>query len=52
MNPPRKTYSVQIAGLTREFPLFQVAPKLSIAVFNMLGDTEGEAVIDAFVAPG
>jgi len=40
MNPPRKTYSVQIAGLSREFPLFQVAPKLSIAVFNMLGDTE------------
>ena len=40
MNPPRKTYSVMVAGLTREFPLFQVAPKLSIAVFNMLGDTE------------
>lgn len=40
MNPPRKTYTVQIAGLTRDLPLFQVAPKLSIAVFNMLGDTE------------
>lgn len=40
MNPPRKTYTVQVAGLTRHFPLFQVAPKLSIAVFNMLGDTE------------
>jgi adenine phosphoribosyltransferase len=40
MNPPRKMYTVQVAGLTRQFPLFQVAPKLSIAVFNMLGDTE------------
>lgn len=40
MNPPRKAYTVQVAGLTRHFPLFQVAPKLSIALFNMLGDTE------------
>ena len=40
MNPPRKTYTVQVAGMTRHFPLFQVAPKLSIALFNMLGDTE------------
>jgi len=40
MNPPRKTYSVQIAGVQRELPLFQVAPKLSIAVLNLLGDTE------------
>lgn len=40
MNPPRKTYTVQVAGVTRHLPLFQVAPHLSIAVFNMLGDTE------------
>ncbi len=40
MNPVRKTYAVELAGLKREFPLFQVAPNLSIAVFNMLGDTE------------
>jgi adenine phosphoribosyltransferase len=40
MNPPRKTYTVQVAGLSRDLPLFQVAPKLSIAVLNMLGDTE------------
>ena len=40
MNPPRKTYAVQIAGVQRELPLFQVAPKLSIAVLNLLGDTE------------
>lgn len=36
----RQTYTVEIAGLKRELPLFQVAPKLRIAVFNMLGDTE------------
>jgi adenine phosphoribosyltransferase len=40
MNPPRQTYTVKIASLTRELPLFQVAPKLKIAVLNMLGDTE------------
>ena len=40
MNPPRKTYTVIVAGLSRDLPLFQVAPKLNIAVFNMLGDTE------------
>ena len=40
MNPPRKTHTVQIAGVQRELPLFQVAPKLSIAVLNLLGDTE------------
>lgn len=40
MNPPRKTYTVQIAGLSRDLPLFQVAPNLSIAVLNILGDTE------------
>jgi adenine phosphoribosyltransferase len=36
----RPTYSVQIAGLKRELPLFEVAPGLKIAVLNILGDTE------------
>jgi len=40
MNPPRKTYPVEIAGVHRELPIFQVAPGLSIAVLNLLGDTE------------
>lgn len=40
MSLKRETYRVEIAGLLRELPLFQVAPNLSIAVFNMLGDTE------------
>lgn len=37
-------YAVQICGLTRNLPLFEVAPKVRIAIFNMLGDT---AVVEA-----
>ena len=33
-------HSVEIEGLTRELPLFEVAPGVKIAIFNMLGDTE------------
>lgn len=36
----RPTYPVEIAGVTRELPLFEVAPGLRIAVLNILGDTE------------
>lgn len=36
----RETYTVAVAGLTRHLPLFEVAPGVRIAVFNMLGDTE------------
>lgn len=35
----RETHRVEIAGLTRFFPLFEVAPGIRIAIFNMLGDT-------------
>lgn len=35
----RKTHTVEIAGLTRHLPLFEVAPGVTIAIFNMLGDT-------------
>ncbi len=35
----RETYTVEVAGLTRHFPLFEVAPGVRIAIFNMLGDT-------------
>lgn len=35
----RDTYTVKIAGLTRHLPLFEVAPGVKIAIFNMLGDT-------------
>lgn len=37
--PERETYTVEVAGLTRRFPLFEVAPGVRIAIFNMLGDT-------------
>jgi len=36
----RKTYSIKIAGLNRRLPLFQIKPGLSIAILNILGDTE------------
>lgn len=35
-----RIHTVQIGQLTREFPLFEVAPGVQIAIFNMLGDTE------------
>ena len=35
----RDIYTVEVAGLTRHFPLFEVAPGVRIAIFNMLGDT-------------
>jgi adenine phosphoribosyltransferase len=35
----RETHTVEVAGLVRHFPLFEVAPGVRIAIFNMLGDT-------------
>jgi adenine phosphoribosyltransferase len=35
----RETYTVEVAGITRQLPLFEVAPGVRIAIFNMLGDT-------------
>jgi adenine phosphoribosyltransferase len=44
-------YRVDICGLTRDLPLFEVAPKVRIAIFNMLGDTEVvEAAADDLAA--
>lgn len=40
MSTTRQTHPVNIAGLQRELPLFEVAPGLRIAVLNILGDTE------------
>ena len=37
--PPRQTHTVNIAGIIRHLPLFEVAPGVRIAIFNMLGDT-------------
>ena len=36
----RDTHRVEIGGVSRDLPLFEVAPGLRIAVFNLLGDTE------------
>ncbi len=35
----RESYKVEIAGLTRYLPLFEVSLGVRIAIFNMLGDT-------------
>lgn len=35
----RQTHTVNIAGIMRHLPLFEVAPGVRIAIFNMLGDT-------------
>ncbi|MEW5988960.1 MAG: phosphoribosyltransferase family protein [Chloroflexota bacterium] len=35
----RESLKVEVAGLVRYFPLFEVAPGVRIAIFNMLGDT-------------
>ena len=40
MTTPHQTYAVKLAGLARELPLFEVAPGVRIAIFNVLGDTE------------
>jgi adenine phosphoribosyltransferase len=36
----RNTYPIEIAGLYRDLPLFEVQPGLRIAVLNILGDSE------------
>lgn len=35
-----RIHSVQIGAVERDLPLFEVAPGVKIAIFNMLGDTE------------
>ncbi|NLG96686.1 MAG: adenine phosphoribosyltransferase [Chloroflexi bacterium] len=40
MTTNRPTYPVEIAGVHRELPLFEIKPGLKIAILNILGDTE------------
>ena len=40
MGEGREVYPVEIAGVRRELPLFEVAPGVRIAVLNILGDVE------------
>lgn len=35
-----RIYQMEMGGLKRDLPLFEVAPNVKIAIFNMLGDTE------------
>jgi adenine phosphoribosyltransferase len=35
----RERYAIEIAGLRRELPLFEIKPGLRIAILNILGDT-------------
>ncbi|MCF6277490.1 MAG: adenine phosphoribosyltransferase [Anaerolineales bacterium] len=37
---PQEKHPIEIAGLKRELPLFQIKPGLRIAILNILGDTE------------
>lgn len=36
----REVYPIEIAGIKRELPLFEIKPGLRIAILNILGDTE------------
>jgi adenine phosphoribosyltransferase len=40
MTETRPTFPVDIAGVHRELPLFEIKPGLKIAILNILGDTE------------
>lgn len=40
MNESREVYQVNVAGLTRDLPLFEVAAGVRIAIVNILGDVE------------
>lgn len=40
MSKDYETYRVEIAGVTRDLRLFEVAPGVRIAILNILGDTE------------
>ncbi|MDT8897377.1 MAG: phosphoribosyltransferase family protein [Thermanaerothrix sp.] len=39
MSKSRPVYTVELAGLKRDLPLFEVKPGLRIAILNILGDT-------------
>lgn len=40
MSMDRNSYPIEIAGIYRALPIFEVQPGLRIAVLNILGDTE------------
>ena len=40
MSQEHQTSTIEIAGVTRQLPLFQIKPGVRIAILNILGDTE------------
>jgi adenine phosphoribosyltransferase len=40
MSEKRPFYPVEVAGIHRDLPLFEIKPGLRIAILNILGDTE------------
>ena len=40
MTEKSTTYPVRVAGVSRDLPLFEVAPGVTIAILNILGDVE------------
>jgi adenine phosphoribosyltransferase len=40
MSTQREVYPIEVAGLVRKFPLFEIAPGVRIAIVNILGDNE------------
>jgi adenine phosphoribosyltransferase len=47
----RETHRIEVAGVVRELPLFEVAPGVRIAILNILGDTELVAAAGGELAP-
>ena len=45
-----RVYTVHIGPIERKLPIFEVAPGVKIAIFNMLGDTEVVEVAAAMLA--
>ncbi|MBN1966319.1 MAG: adenine phosphoribosyltransferase [Anaerolineae bacterium] len=46
----REVYPVEVAGLKRDLPLFEVAPGVRIAILNILGDVEFVQAVAAALA--
>lgn len=47
----RDSHPVEVAGLKRDLPLFEVAPGVRIAILNILGDTELVEAVARELAP-
>ena len=48
---PNRTYTVKVGDVTRTLPVVEVAPGVSVALFNMLGDTQVTEAAGRALAP-